>query len=302
MTSCRRCRPVVLEPLDSRLLLAAPEVVPVLHLVGFDQRGSTWTYQSKYSVTGTGFDDINGRGEYTVGVRSNLKAIRGHDCVMVDTSSDGITATTAWYTSKRGTYLASTFLETELGNFRLNLADTRVAPKSLTVGQTDTQTTAVSGSIDPADDLFDASATFKGDATTTWKLIDHQTVTVPAGTFDAIHGSFTARYEGTVKTHVSGFGVTFDVDVTVPMEFWAVEGRGIVLSSVGAEATAKPTGLAGLVLDDEYSAEAWATNKLRTLDVPAAAAAVARSVTASTFSTQSIAADASDDLLGSGCA
>jgi hypothetical protein len=265
-------------------------------LVGFDQRGSTWTYQSKYSVTGTGFDDINGRGEYTVGVRSNLKAIRGHDCVMVDVSSDGITATTAWYTSKRGTYLASTFLETELGNFRLNLADTRVAPKSLTVGQTDTQTSPVSGSIDPADDLFDAAATFKGDATTTWKLIDHQTVTVPAGTFNAIHGSFTARYEGTVKTHVSGFGVTFDVDVTVPMEFWAADGRGIVLSSVGAEATAKPTGLAGLVLNDEYSAHALATNKLRTFDRPAAA--VARSVfspaAATIFSTESIAAD---DLL-----
>ena len=300
MTSCRRSRPVLLEPLDCRLLLAAPETVPVLHLVGFDQRGSTWTYQSKYSVTGTGFDDINGRGEYTVGVRSKLKAIRGHDCAMVDVSSDGITATTAWYTSKRGTYLASTFLETELGNFRLNLADTRVAPKSLTVAQTDTQTSAVSGSIDPADDLFDATATFKGDATTTWKLIDHQAVTVPAGTFDAIHGSFTARYEGRVKAQVSGFGVTFDVDVTVPMEFWAVEGRGIVLSSVGAEATAKPTGLAGLVLDDEYSAHALATNKLRTLDVPAAAAAAAvtRSLAAATFSTQSIAADTSDDLLG----
>jgi hypothetical protein len=285
--SRRSVRPVVLEPLDPRLLLAAPETLPVLHLVGFDQRGSTWTYQSKYSVTGTGFDDINGRGEYTVGVRSNLKAIRGHDCVMVDASSDGITATTAWYTSKRGTSLASTFLEPRLGNFRLNLADTRVAPKSLTVGQTDTQTSAVSGSIDPADDLSDGTATFKGDATTTWKLIDHQTVTVPAGTFDAIHGSFTARYEGTVKTHVSGFGVTFNVDVTVPMEFWAVEGRGIVLSSIGAEATAKPTGLASLVLDDEYSAEAWATNKLRTFDRPPA-----------TFSTRSIVSAPPDDLLG----
>src|SRR5689334_16490821 len=156
----------LLEPLDPRLLLSAVETVPVLHLVGFDQRGSTWTYQSKYSVTGTGFDDVNGRGEYTVGVRPNLKAIRGRDCVMVDVSSDGITATTAWFTNKRGTYLASTFLETELGSFRLNLGDTRVAPKSLTVGQTDTRTSTVSGTVDPADDLFDGSASFKGDATT----------------------------------------------------------------------------------------------------------------------------------------
>src|SRR3954463_435342 len=98
MTSRHRARPSVFEPLDPRLLLSASETIPVLHLVGFDQRGSTWTYQSKYSVTGTGFDDVNGRGEYSVSVRDNLKAIRGHDSVMVDISSDGITATTAWFT------------------------------------------------------------------------------------------------------------------------------------------------------------------------------------------------------------
>lgn len=290
-------RPCVLEPLDPRLLLSAPETIPVLHLVGFDQRGSTWTYQSKYSVTGTGFDDVNGRGEYSVAVRDNLKAIRGRDCVMVDVSSDGITATTAWFTNKRGTYLASTFLETEIGDFRLNLGDTRVAPKSLTVGQTETRTSSASGTIDPADDLFDGSATFKGDATTTWKLIDHQTVTVPAGTFDAIHGSFTAHYNGTVKTHVSGVRVTFDVDVTAPLEFWAVEGRGIVLSSVGVKAKAEPTGLASLVLDDEYSAAALATNKLQTFDRPAPTTAVARSLPSPTFSTRNIATDSPTDLL-----
>jgi len=288
----------LLEPLDPRLLLAAPETVPVLHLVGFDQRGSAWTYQSKYSVTGTGFDDVNGRGEYSVAVRDNLKAIRGHDSVMVDISSAGITATTAWFTTKRGTYLASTFLETEIGDFRLNLGDTRVAPKFLTVGQSETHTSSVSGTIDPAEDIFDASATFKGDATTTWKLIDHQTVTVPAGTFDAIHGSFTAHYSGTVKTHVAGVRVTFKVDVNVPMEFWAVDGRGIVLSSVGVTAKAEPTGLASLVLDDEYSAEALATNKLRTFDRPAATAAtVVRALPATSFSTRSIADEVADNLL-----
>jgi hypothetical protein len=176
--------PFVLEPLDPRLLLAAPETVPVLHLVGFDQRGSVWTYQSKYSVEGDGIDDVSGRGEFQVAVRDNLKRIRGRDCVMVDVSSDGITATTAWYTDKRGTYLASTFLETEIGDFRLNLNDAKVAPKSLTVGQSDTRTSRVSASVES--DLLDTGVSFKGSATTTWKLIDHQTVTVPAGTFDAL--------------------------------------------------------------------------------------------------------------------
>jgi hypothetical protein len=288
-----------LEPLDPRVLLSAPETVPVLHLIGFDQRGSTWTYESKYSVTGADFEDVNGRGEFTVAVRNNLKPIRGHDCVMVDISSAGITATTAWFTNKRGTSLASTFLETEIGDFRLNLGDARVAPKSLTVGESETRTSRVSATIDPAGDLLDLgfdlnSLSFKGDATTTWKLIGHESVTVPAGTFDAIHGSFTASYEGTVKARVGGVGVKFNVELSAPMEFWAVEGRGIVLSSVGVTAKADPTGLAGLVLDDEYSAEAWATNKLRTLDVPAA---VARSLPPTAFSTRSIATDDATDLL-----
>ena len=304
MTLPTPARACVLEPLDPRLLLAAPESFPVLNLVGFDQRGSVWTYQSKYSVEGDGIDDVSGRGEFQVAVRDNLKAIRGRDCVMVDFSSDGITATTAWFTNKRGTYLASTFLETELGDFRLNLGDARVAPKSLTVGQSDTRTSKVSGSIDS--DLLGVEASFSGDASTTWKLIDRQTVTVPAGTFtDAVHGSFEARYEGEVKTRVNGIRVTFDVEISVPMEFWAVEGRGIVLSSVGARAEAELGGLAGLFVDEEYSAEAWATNKLRTLDRPAAtpaAATVARSIAdpapaTPVFSTRNIATDAAADLL-----
>jgi hypothetical protein len=299
----------LLEPLSPRLLLAAPEAIPVLHLIGFDQRGSAWTYESKYAVAGSDFDDVNGRGEFSVAVRDNLKRIRGNDCVMVDVSSDGVTATTAWFTNKRGTYLASTFLETEIGDFRLNLGDTRVAPKSLTLGQTETRTSRVSATIDPGGDFLDLgfdlnSLSFKGEATTTWKLTDRQTVTVPAGTFDAVHGSFTASYEGSVKARVAGVSVKFKVEVSAPMEFWAVEGRGIVLSSVGVEAKAEPTGLAGLVLDDEYTAEAWATNKLRTLDRPAVAVArsLATPAPASVFSTQPLNAATRDDLLGSLCA
>jgi hypothetical protein len=99
-------------------------------------------------------------------------------------------------------------------------------------GDTWQHTLEFTGKINIAGQSIDA----KGDAQSSFQAVGSESVTVPAGTFDAlkIHVDTTINISGNFN------GVSFPVKVTTPYDYWFVKDVGWVKASgtgnVGGEA------------------------------------------------------------------
>src|SRR4051812_37786593 len=109
MEICHMPSPL-LETLESRTLLAATgsgERDNLVNLLGYDQAGSSWKYRTTYDAGGSN----SGVASAKVSVATTKQTFDGRDANPVKFSSSGMTLSTAWYTTSKGSFLTFTSLE-----------------------------------------------------------------------------------------------------------------------------------------------------------------------------------------------
>jgi hypothetical protein len=96
-------------------------------------------------------------------------------------------------------------------------------PSTINSGDTWQHALEFTGRINVAGQAIDA----KGDAQSSFHAVGNESVTVPAGTFDAlkIHVDTTININGNFN------GISFPVKVTTPYDYWFVQGIGWVKAS-----------------------------------------------------------------------
>jgi len=256
--------PSFIESLESRLFLsasplttAAPHnLAPAIHakplaapkqaaatinladLLGYSRRGGSWNYNATYKLTSSeGTDSLSGA--YQVSVARKTTKIDGHASNLVTISTAAaadITLTTAWYSDATGTNVNAVAINsmTNLGKINLTLHDTRIAPKSLTVGKSYSDIGTFDGKLTVSNNGINATGTISGNTTATTKLIGTEQVTVPAGTFNAIKGTYTIQMTGTLRVRYQGKTASAKFSATVNQTFFAVQGTGIVKGTTSA--------------------------------------------------------------------
>jgi hypothetical protein len=261
VTPVRASRACV-EPLEERVLFA--EQFKLLSLLGYNIKGASYTYK-----TSTSIDVVaDGQTESTTGVAAKTTVAVGTAKQVLDGKSSYIVKTTAtgdamggtsgWASDTTGTYNTKTTVSKEGVGLSVGLKGTRVAPQTMTVGQSYSDSGTFSGSFggDELGGLITGS--FSGSVTANSKLFGREACTVGSKTYAyAVKGTIVLGLNGSVTMTVEDESITINMKATKTMTFWAVPNKGIVKATdqlvmnvtVPGQATAKITVIskAGLV-------------------------------------------------------
>ncbi len=238
-TSQRVCS---LESLEHRTFLSGVpifvgEATPVpkaavsynlMRLNAYDQRGATWKHNTSGTVS-VGSQKRSVSGSSTVTVSRTPSTFDKHLCNVV-VSSGGGTSTTklAWYTDATGTYTTANIVGTELGQFDMRLHDSRVAPATMRLNQSYSDTGTFTGTFKGGVGGQKLTGTVSGSTKVGSKLVGLEDVTVPAGSFSAVKGVWDMKLNGQMNLRLGGQSASASFSMTGTSTFWAVPGKGMV--------------------------------------------------------------------------
>lgn len=179
------------------------------------RQGATWTYSSTGGPTGGyGFTDT-------------MTSVREDGFTLTSQFGD-LTRTQEWACQAEG------LIALQLGgtsaavlnndNMQMTLDVDHVSgvtfPRSIQPGDTWQHALTFTGKMSVAGQEVDA----KGDATSNFQAIGNESVTVPAGTFDALK----IHIDTTININGSFNGISFPVTFTAPYDYWFVKDVGWV--------------------------------------------------------------------------
>lgn len=229
-----------LEQLEPRFFLSgAPESYNLMNLLGYDRRGASW----KYNTTASYVDldgEIQTRSQSTkVNIATAQAKYDGQLSNVVKFYGPDVTLASAWYSNSKGTFQSLSFTSGAIGELNINLHDTKIAPKSMVVGQTYHDTGTFDGSF--SGDVFGEllTGTFSGNDNVTSGLSRHQTIRTKAGSYDAIKGSYDITVTGKLKLSIAGKAFNIDFSADQSTVFWAVPNVGVAKHIASATITYK---------------------------------------------------------------
>lgn len=235
---------------------AEPAHYELSDLLGFDQVGAAWRYQTAYRLAG---DFGSERGVVTTRIRHTGRE-----------DSDGVTESTwkvgdativaRWQTSASGTEIEAVTVKSELGTFRIDLEHTLAAPGAMEVGKVYSDSGTYDGTLRFEGDSLTVTATTAGTARVRSKLVGVRQVTVPAGRFDAVKGTYRVRLNGQFSIPFGGRTYTGTYTAVLNSKFYSAEDIGIIKSrdSLSLKGRAPVFG--------KFTAKAFSTNKLLSFD------------------------------------
>jgi len=228
----------LLEPLEPRCLLSgAPESYNLMSLLGYDRRGASWKYNTVATYVDLD-DQTTTRSQSTkVNIATAQAKFDGQLSNVVKFYGPDVTLTSAWYSNSKGTFQSLSFTSGAIGELNITLHDTKIAPKSMVVGQTYHDTGTFDGRIN--DDVLGESltGTFSGNDTVTSGLSRHQTIRTKAGSYDAIKGSYEVTVTGKLKLNIAGETINVDFSADQNTVFWAVPNVGVAKHITSATVT-----------------------------------------------------------------
>lgn len=182
------------------------------------REGATWTYSSTGGpMGGYGFTDT-------------VTSVR-EDGFTLTSQFEDLTRTQEWGCRPEGLVAlqlgGASAATLNSDNMVLNLDVDNVSgvtfPREIQPGDTWQHALTFTGKITIAGQEIDAT----GDAQSSFRAVDFESVTVPAGTFDAlkVHIDTTINIKGDLN------GISFPVRVTTPYDYWFVQGVGWVKAS-----------------------------------------------------------------------
>jgi hypothetical protein len=179
------------------------------------REGATWTYSSTGGPAGGyGFTDT-------------ITSVR-EDGFTLTTTFDELTRTQEWGCRPEGlvalqlggTSAATLNTDNMQASFDVNNVSGVTYPPEIKPGDTWQHAMEFTAKLTVAGQGMDAS----GDARSTFQAIGYESVTVPAGTFDALK----VRVDTMININGNFNGVSFPVTVSSPYDYWFVQGVGWV--------------------------------------------------------------------------
>jgi hypothetical protein len=221
------------EPLEGRLFCSAtPEKFNLISLLGYNLAGASY----KYRTMGT-FDDGDPSDstsetfstKQTVGTKKQTYDGHASTIVKLSDTDPATTITGAWFGDSTGSYLLLRSVVTDEFNITEKLHDTRVGPKSMTVGTKYSDTGTADGSASFRVQGQTLNGTFSGTSSVTAKISGRQSVTVRGKVYsDAVKGTITTVLNGKLRVTIRGHSESAPITMTETQTFWAKPGVGAV--------------------------------------------------------------------------
>jgi hypothetical protein len=222
---------VDVQALEARVLFST--TYNANELLGYVTDGAVWKYKESSSVSGDvkSPSSSSGTGKVTVAQQSSK--------IFKDTISDGGGNSLIFTLKRNSTNDQLTKLQLKANDktaLKTSLKNAQFTPTSLKLGKNYKGAGTYSGTF------FTKSLgtiDIDGDAATSMKLIDVESVKVPAGTFaDAVKGKSVVDLNGGGMFSYQGQDVDVPFEVKQTLSFWAVPGTGVVKSTLTMVITA----------------------------------------------------------------
>ena len=213
------------ECLEHRMMFASPSTL--MELSSYDRLGAWWNYDTNYTVAAGGRTQ-SGSGSGRVAVQTSTRTIDGHRCQLIVQDNKDVDVSMAWYTDGGGTHAAAQITKTNTGSFDLRLHDTSLAPAAMIPGRTYSDTGTFDGTFTAGVNGARITGRLTGTSKTTSRLDGRTPVTVPAGTFNAMKGTWVIDLTGSLVVRVGGQTYTAQFSSRTTSTFWAVPKKGVV--------------------------------------------------------------------------
>jgi hypothetical protein len=255
MAASVRATRACIESLEDRVLLSSPEQFKLLTLLGYNAKGASYTYKTTTSISTVAdgqSQSSTASAKTTVAVSPTKQVLDGRSSYIVKTSAagDALGGTGGWASDSTGTYNTRTSMSKDGVGISVGLKGTRVAPQTVVVGQSYSDTGTFGGTFggDGFGDIITGS--FSGTTSVSAKLFGREAVTVGSKTYaSAVKGVMVIGLNGAIKMSIDGESISIGMKAVKTHTFWAVPNKGIVKSqeqlalsvSVPGHPTAKVT-------------------------------------------------------------
>ena len=222
-------------PLAQRV--AAPQVAEtynLMSLLGYDQLGASWSYDTEYSVK-QGSTTNSGSDTLTVSVGDGTTRLDGRPCNNITVEGAQATVKTAWYTAPRlGVNQMLSASTNNLGTVTARLHGVRLSPATMIIGRRYADSGTFNGTFRMESGARVYTGSLSGQARAASQLLGNEHVVVPAGEYDAVKGKYLVRLGGKLRIRYRGKTYTANYTSVVSQNFWAVQGNGVVKSEMTA--------------------------------------------------------------------
>lgn len=209
---------------DDTLYTSEPNMYRLEDLRRYDVLGAYWDYTSTYSIIGGGLSQ-SGTEDTSISVQPALQNINGYDSYIIDSCAFGTCLSMGWYTDSGVTHLAA-WISDEL---TLWMDIGVVEQEFLRLGELYEASGSFGGTLTIDSGSGTINGTFtNGEISTTYKLVGHEQVTVPAGTFMAAKVVETIAMAGNMQIDYSGYTFTGSFTAKGKETWWGVPEVGIV--------------------------------------------------------------------------
>ena len=229
--TCNMCgiSQAVIETLEDRTLQAAQPAFDFGRLSGYGLAGHSWTYQTDYAMKSNLMSNRSGS---TMGTVSVAQQGSGSGAIFKVTTGGGSGQNTTMFFQKDGNGTNVVEIDGNFGTGKLvfHLSNTRMAPRSLSLGGSYADTGTFTGTFSGSFSGTRVVGNISGATSASLRLLKQETVTVPAGAFKAVKGAYTVSLNGTLSIRVSGQTYIMDITASFPMTFWGMQDLGMVKS------------------------------------------------------------------------
>jgi hypothetical protein len=209
---------------DDLLYSSEPNLYRLEDLRLYDVVGASWNYNCTYKIGGAVRDSGTGTSNVQVEDYHNTGDSNYYDISM---SAEGMDISTAWTEDVNGIHLDSWGTDGDAGSYNMSLNSPLVAPKYLQLRKQYTDSGTFSGDVD----IEGITGSIDGVARTSCKLLGHEQVAVPAGTFVAAKVTVGVTMSGTMTLDLSDYGygiVNGRYSVSETQTWWGVPEVGAV--------------------------------------------------------------------------
>jgi hypothetical protein len=198
----------------------------------YDVPGAWWDYDVDYMI------DMDGEAETgetwaEVSVDPTTHWWQGHECTTVRSGIEGTELALSWYNEGGATYLAGWQTGSPLGDICLEVKSLMVAPETVAPGRVYRDKGTFEGTVYLDIDWLEVES-FSGKSVSALQAGQKETVTVAAGTFEAVPVDLEVTMTGVmvIKAEFEGRQrrVRIGYQAKLDQKWWGVEGVGIVRS------------------------------------------------------------------------
>jgi hypothetical protein len=185
--------------------------------------GNTWTYVTTYAGG-------SNKGEVRTTVRLDdfsQNNSTGETQATLSTTVDTVTTSLKWLHNSAGTFLKGWTVGTDAGNFNLSFDPLQVAAEQLVFGEPVSSSTAMTGQFQLTNGVT-ITGQITGTASSVSRLMGHEQVTTPSGTYTAAKVQVALTLNGSIDVNLGDGNTTLKFVASQVQTLWLVPTIGPV--------------------------------------------------------------------------